>query len=131
MQPDGTWELRKEPELGAKLNGVASTSDDDDDLIEITKSGDSVKMGTPRVYGAPPIGVPSTAQSSSRSTPSTSSKRPASAVIDLTSSGDEEEPIRAPKRPFTGYPQQTQQATPFRMPPPPGPTHLPQSYPRP
>ena len=80
---------------------MASASDDDDDLVEITKSGDSVKMGTPRAYGtpigsvaqgsAPPSGPPKSTASSS------STKRPISAVIDLTSSGDEDdEPLARP-----------------------------------
>ena len=77
-----------------------ASDDDDDDLVEITKSGDSVTMSTPRAYGtpvgsvgqgsAPPSGPP-------KSTASSSGKRSISAVIDLTSSGDEdEEPLTRP-----------------------------------
>lgn len=114
IQPDGKWELNIRKENNSRNSGVASASDDDDDLVEITKSGDSVKMGTPRAYGtpfgsgsngsAPPSGPPKTTSSSS------STKR-SHAVIDLTSSGDEDdEPLaRQPKR------QQTNGHTP--MPP--------------
>jgi E3 SUMO-protein ligase PIAS1 len=116
IQPNGQWELHNKANT-SNLNGVASTSDDDDDdLIEITKSGDSVRMGAPRIFGTPINGPLSQyrEQSSSSTGPTspavrtlvtaaTSAKRPISAVIDLTSSGDEdEEPIdRAPKRQFS------------------------------
>ncbi|TVY28646.1 E3 SUMO-protein ligase [Lachnellula hyalina] len=102
IQPDGKWELNTRKEPNSRNSGVASASDDDDDLVEITKSGDSVKMGTPRAYGtplgsvtngsAPPSGPPKTTSSSS------STKRSISAVIDLTSSGDEDdEPLARPQ----------------------------------
>lgn len=113
IQPDGQWELHISDQ-SSKPNGVASTSDDDDDLVEVTKSGDSVRMGTPRPYGTPLSAKPpiSREQSTASSVPprsagSISSKRPRPAVIDLTSSGDEdEEPLaRAPKRQFSSYGQ--------------------------
>lgn len=108
IQPSGKWELHVRLEPTSKSNGVAS-SDDDDDLVEITKSGDCIQMSTPRTYGTPAAVVaPSTREASSssaapRSQGSTSAKRPIAAVIDLTSSGDEdEEPIaRQPKRQYT------------------------------
>ncbi|TVY45204.1 E3 SUMO-protein ligase, partial [Lachnellula occidentalis] len=101
IQPDGKWELNTRKENNSRNSGVASTSDDDDDLVEVTKSGDSVKMGTPRAYGtplgsatngsAPPSGPPKT-------TASGSIKRSISEVIDLTSSGDEDdEPLARPQ----------------------------------
>ena len=104
----------RQPEPTSKLNGVAS-SDDDDDLVEITKSGDSIRMGTPRAYGIPADGTtPSTHEALSSltaprstgtgmGTGTTSAKRPITAVIDLTSSGDEDdEPLaRQPKRQYT------------------------------
>ncbi|CAL3965913.1 hypothetical protein PZA11_002731 [Diplocarpon coronariae] len=108
IQPDGKWELndKKNEKMHApssRTNGVAS--DSDDDLIEITKEGGSVRMGAPQssklLNGI--SSHQSREQSSARdSTASTSSKRPISAVIDLTSSGDEDEiPIaRLPKRQF-------------------------------
>jgi len=111
VQPDGKWNIRKEPEQRGYQKGVASTSDDeDDDIVEITKSGDSVRMSTPRGFGqsSTPYREASTASSvPSRPPGSISGKRPISAVIDLTSSGDEDEPEdRAPKRQFSGYAQQ-------------------------
>jgi E3 SUMO-protein ligase PIAS1 len=109
IQPSGKWELHVRPEPTSKSNGVAS-SDDDDDLIEITKTGDSIRMSTPRTYGTP-SGAPassireaSSSSAAQRSQGSTSGKRPITAVIDLTSSGDEDdEPLaRQPKRQYTG-----------------------------
>ncbi|KUJ20160.1 uncharacterized protein LY89DRAFT_612304 [Mollisia scopiformis] len=114
IQPDGKWELhtRKEPATSARSGGPPS--DSDDDIVEITKSGDSIRMSAPRS-----IQTPGSMPPRSSATPSTSSgqpgssttnslgKRPIAAVIDLTSSGDEDdEPLaRAPKRPMTvnGY----------------------------
>ncbi|KAH7321470.1 PINIT domain-containing protein [Rhexocercosporidium sp. MPI-PUGE-AT-0058] len=115
IQPNGKWDLNEKKKDNVRQsrpsNGVAS--DSDDDLIEITKSGDSVRMGTPRIGPPIPISASSSRQSreqSSSSVPardsmgSISGKRTISAVIDLTSSGDEDdEPIaRQPKRQFTG-----------------------------
>lgn len=106
IQPNGKWELNVRPEPISKSNGVAS-SDDDDDLIEVTKSGDSIRMSTPRKYGTP-LAAQSIREASSSAAPrgqsSTSAKRPIAAVIDLTSSGDEEDerPLaRQPKRQYT------------------------------
>jgi E3 SUMO-protein ligase PIAS1 len=105
VQPDGKWELhtRKENQPISKQNGFASDSDDSD-IVEITKSGDSVTMSTHRASQTPVLGQLSRSSSivarpSGSMSGSTSGKRPA-AVIDLTSSGDEdEEPLaRAPKR---------------------------------
>lgn len=112
IQPDGKWELhtKKETSVPARTNGVAS--DSDDDLVEITKSGDSVRTSTPQMFKTPSSALAgrsreqSTASAPPTQSGSTSGKRPIAAVIDLTSSGDEdEEPIaRAPKRQLTnGY----------------------------
>ena len=103
IQPNGVWELHNKPNNTSRLNGVAS--DDDDDLIEITKSGDSVKMGTPRANGAE-TGTPISGQSQSREPSSSvaprsslSLKRPPPVMIDLTSSGDEDdEPYQPPAK---------------------------------
>lgn len=114
IQPDAKWELhtRKEPVNPSRSSGVAS--DSDDDLIEITKSGDSIRMSAPRSFKTP-VSMASQSREPSASsglprdppsTGSTSQKRTISAVIDLTSSGDEDdEPIaRPPKRPMiNGY----------------------------
>jgi E3 SUMO-protein ligase PIAS1 len=111
IQPDGKWELHSRAEQPSKSNGFAS-DDDDDDLIEVTKSGDSVRTSTPRTNGTPTGGPPQRPAESSfsgvpRSSGSTSGKRPISAVIDLTSSGDEDdEPLaRSAKRQYSSYGQ--------------------------
>ncbi|KAH6684160.1 PINIT domain-containing protein [Halenospora varia] len=126
IQPDGKWSLGIKNE-NSRLNGVASTSDDDDDLVEVTRSGDSVRMGTPQTYRTPvPTGNHLQRSVSTSSGPlrdpgsgSTNGKRPAP-VIDLTSSGDEDDaPLaRAPKRQHTnGY--SASSAAPVYRPPPP------------
>ncbi len=51
VQPDGKWELHVTPESArtARMNnGDGEASDSDDDLVEITKSGDTVLMGAPK-----------------------------------------------------------------------------------
>jgi E3 SUMO-protein ligase PIAS1 len=109
IQPDGRWELHTKREPTTKSSGFASS--DDDDLVEITQSGDSWRMGTPRSYSTPLGGPPQRVREQSppsaaqRSSGSISGKRPIAAVIDLTSSGDEDdEPLLpAPKRQFSGY----------------------------
>ncbi|KAF4634608.1 hypothetical protein G7Y89_g3509 [Cudoniella acicularis] len=108
IQPDGKWDLHEKKETNSGVKGVAS--DDDEDLVEVTKSGNSVRMGTPQTYRTPVGNQLQRSVSSSsghlRDSSSTSGKRPIAAVIDLTSSGDEdEEPLsRAPKRQQTnGY----------------------------
>lgn len=111
IQPDGKWELhiRKEPVNPSRSNGVGS--DSDDDLIEITKEGSSIRMSAPRSNYTPSSVPPrlSATPSTMLSQPSDpnsgsakSGKRPASAVIDLTSSGDEDDEPLA-KRPMNGY----------------------------
>lgn len=114
IQPDGQWELNDKKKENSRppprpSNGVAS--DSDDDLVEITKSGDSLRMGTPRVVPSLSTsgGYLSREQSSSSvptrdSMGSSSAKRPISAVIDLTETDDEDDgPIAPqPKRQFTG-----------------------------
>lgn len=131
IQPDSKWELhtRKEPVNPSRSSGVAS--DSDDDLIEITKSGDSIRMSAPRSFKTPVSMAsqqsrePSASSGPPRDPPntgSTSSKRTISAVIDLTSSGDEDdEPIaRPPKRPMTngyGTPSNVPTYRPAPMPP--------------
>ncbi|KAG9235504.1 PINIT domain-containing protein [Amylocarpus encephaloides] len=109
VQPNGQWEThtRAEP-TNSRTNGVPSDDDDDDDdLVEIVKSGDTFKMGTPRAYGTAQRSA-LVASGSPKDHGSASAKRPIAAVIDLTSSGDEDEkPLsrsRTPKRQQTnGY----------------------------
>ena len=106
IQPNGSWVLneKKENHTKSKQNGVASDSDDSD-LIEITKTGSSIRLTNHRTSQTP---ISAEASRSSSGPPrSTAGKRPIAAVIDLTSSGDEDdEPLRpAAKRQFqsNGY----------------------------
>ncbi len=110
IQPDGKWELnnrKEQPAPTSRMNGVAS--DSDDDIVEITQSGDSVRMSTPLAYKSPIVVPPLSREPPGppKSQGSASGKRPISAVIDLTSSGDEddESSVRALKRQFgtNGY----------------------------
>jgi E3 SUMO-protein ligase PIAS1 len=125
IQPDGKWDMnsRKEVLSDSRLNGMASESDDD--IVEITKSGTSVKMSGPRSYGTPAgqLSQPRDQLPSapSRDSSSASSKRPRAAVIDLTSSGDEDDqPLArppAPKRQQTSFGNPS--SVPAYRPPPP------------
>lgn len=104
IQPDGKWELHVKTEPSRKSNGFASS--DDDDLIEITELGETVKNSTPRSLGTPLGGPPQknpAPSSAPRGLGSTSAKRPIAMVIDLTSSGDEDDQplVRAPKRQYS------------------------------
>jgi E3 SUMO-protein ligase PIAS1 len=124
IQPDGKWELHSkgEPQSSSRLNGVAS--DSDDDLIEITKSGDNIRMGTPRASGTTTGGQPSTGLNGiSRETSAVSAKRPRPMVIDLTSSGDDDddEPlVRPTKRQYTSNSTGAPTNLPMYRPPPNG-----------
>jgi E3 SUMO-protein ligase PIAS1 len=108
LQPDGKWELNAKKENMNNSRSSRFDSDSDDDLIEVTKTGDSVRMGTPQILKTPANAVfgQSREVSLGSTTPmgSTSGKRPIGDVIDLTSSGDEDEPpqARPAKRPFHG-----------------------------
>ena len=129
VQPDGKWELNAKKETTSNSRSNRFSTDSDDDLVEITKTGDSVRMGTPQVFKTPAGALPARSrEQSSASLPprdqgSTSGKRPIAAVIDLTSSGDEEdEPLARPtKRQFNtvnGY--NTPSSVPAYRPPPNG-----------
>ncbi|KAH8821519.1 PINIT domain-containing protein [Xylogone sp. PMI_703] len=106
IEPEGQWKLYHKEQPSSNTNGFRSDDDDDDDdddLIEVTKTGQTIKDENFRSTNQ--IRTPSaapTVASREQSTPSrpTSGKRPIAAVIDLTSSGDEdEEPVsRPPKR---------------------------------
>lgn len=115
IEPNGTWKSHEKPKSEPQSNGRQGMSfaddDDDDDLVEVTKTGQAARLDTPLSYRTPnsaPM-VHSREQSTLSSGPaakgSSSGKRPISAVIDLTSSGDEDdEPLaRAAKRQFNGY----------------------------
>ena len=121
IQPNGEWTIIKEEDQSQSNNGSsraarASYDDDfDDDLIEVT---DVVARPTNGVSKTPSVVSPiatldisgnsppsSRAQSTTQSQPSAAQpqgkKRPASAVIDLTLSDEDEEPVRPMKRQST------------------------------
>lgn len=107
IEPNGVWSNNEKS--ASPLNGGPYSSDDD--LIEIKDSRVTAlkNPGTP-VLSMRSMGTPtSVSREVSASLPgpprlSTSAKRPASAVIDLTLSDDEdEEPVRPAKRQFTGF----------------------------
>ena len=99
VEPNGVWSRPTDSDA-ANPGGMTPTSDDDDDLIEITEPGLPAVKQEPgnQDLGLPNIALERTpAQSKSReaSTPSSairqsSKKRPVSQIIDLTESGDEE-----------------------------------------
>lgn len=109
IEPQGSWKSYERPK-DPSTNGRGGMSfadgddedDEDDDLVEIIQNGQP-RVETP-VYRTPSsIPMPNSREPSAASSVparAVSGKRPVSAVIDLTSSGDEdEEPIsRAPKR---------------------------------
>ena len=100
VQPNGKWDAnaKKAAALSSRSNGFSD--DSDDDLVEITKSGDSVRMGTPQVFKTPAASLagrsrePSSSSTAARG--AMNGKRTINAVIDLTSSGDEDEEPTAP-----------------------------------
>ncbi|KAJ5753835.1 uncharacterized protein N7511_007988 [Penicillium nucicola] len=115
VEPDGAWSGPSDSDTG-NLGGMTPASDDDDDLIEISEPGVPLVKQEP---GSASIALERTpAQSREASTPSSiarlsSKKRPASMVIDLTESGDEDDefPIPSPKRlaptlPSRSFPRQ-------------------------
>lgn len=106
VQPDGKWDVNAKKDIKSNHRPSGFSDESDDDLVEVTKSGDSIRMSTPRNISTPLGSLPGRPRdmSSSSSVPqmngSVSGKRTIGAVIDLTSSGDEdEEPIApTPKR---------------------------------
>ncbi|PQE08932.1 hypothetical protein CJF32_00002693 [Rutstroemia sp. NJR-2017a WRK4] len=124
VEPEGKWSLYSKPDPVSTRNGVASDSEDDD-LIVITRTNDKIHMSTPT--RPPPANgtlTPATrepsiasAYSSRPNGSSISGKRPLPEVIDLTSSGDEDDgpPVeRQPKRQMTGSYSSLPQPPPYR-----------------
>lgn len=106
VQPDGEWSTAERP--GGVTPGT-DDDDDDDDLIQISEPiVSAVKqeaLPTSIMLQRTPV------QSRETSTPSSaarmsSKKRPASQVIDLTASDEEEDdlPVHLPKRPALAFP---------------------------
>lgn len=111
IEPSGAWSTAAKTETpGNDRPSVDFDSDDDDELIELRedrvtalKNGGSVSASQPATPAISTPGSssfyrePSAAPSSIRRP---SSKRPASEVVDLTLSDDDEEPVRPVKRQY-------------------------------
>ncbi|KAH6893567.1 PINIT domain-containing protein [Thelonectria olida] len=115
IEPDGRWFVKNEEERrnefgsqGARQSHFDDDDDDDDDLEISEVNIISRRLETPRnasfSSSTPASGSRGPPSVGPRGIASTSAKRPAAAVIDLTlSSDDEDEPLqRAPKRQNTG-----------------------------
>ncbi|EGP84926.1 uncharacterized protein MYCGRDRAFT_23060, partial [Zymoseptoria tritici IPO323] len=135
IEPNGEWKVIKEeedvPQNGAssKANRASYDDDFDDDLIELsdeeTKPPNGLVkavqgIGTPGIFS--PSGAFNTPPLSSRgpsaapSLQSAGTKRPGSAIIDLTFSDDEDEPPRPAKRQTTSTHPNPPPGTSFRSP---------------
>jgi E3 SUMO-protein ligase PIAS1 len=109
IEPDGRWSQHSK--AASPNNNNTSFGSDDDELIEIKDSRISaLKMAStpvPSVGSArtPPMSSREASASVASTHASTSSKRPASQIIDLTLSDDDDDlPVSRPtKRQFTGY----------------------------
>ncbi|KAI5457881.1 PINIT domain-containing protein [Mariannaea sp. PMI_226] len=113
IEPDGRWFIKKSDEdekndYGSQEPDVDSLDDDDELEISQVNVLNNRHLETPKNSAfnssSPGSGSRATPSAGPRGTASTSAKRPAAAVIDLTlSSDDDEEPVeRAPKRQNTG-----------------------------
>ncbi|OBT48296.1 hypothetical protein VE00_01170 [Pseudogymnoascus sp. WSF 3629] len=120
IEPDGKWSTNTRTPSPSKGNQDFDI-EGDDDIIEIKDSKFlSIRNhSTPGTSAStPPTSLYSREPSTAMSAPRPSNKRPASSVIDLTLSDEDEEPIsRAPKRQSTaafGTTQVPHYATPGR-----------------
>jgi E3 SUMO-protein ligase PIAS1 len=109
IEPDGRWSQHSK--ASSPNNNNTSFGSDDEELIEIKDSRVSAlkTASTPVPYvgstRTPPMSSREASASAASTHASTSSKRPASQIIDLTLSDDDDDlPVsRPPKRQFTGY----------------------------
>lgn len=109
IEPDGRWSQHSK--AGSPSNKGASFGSDDEELIEIkdtrTAAIKMVNTQMPSVVSSrtPPMSSREASASVASTHASTSGKRPAAQVIDLTLSDDDDDPpvSRPPKRQFTGY----------------------------
>lgn len=106
IEPDGKWSINGSPAPQSNANR-SFDSEADDDIFEIKDSRflSLRNQSTPGTSAStPPTSLFSREPSTSMSASRPSNKRPASAVIDLTLSDDDDEPIsRAPKRQSMGF----------------------------
>lgn len=109
IEPDGRWS--QHGKASSPKNNDTSFGSDDEELIEIkdsrvyalkTASTPVPSVGSTRT---PPMSSREASASATSTYASTSSKRPASQIIDLTLSDDDDDlPVsRPPKRQYTGY----------------------------
>lgn len=117
IEPNGEWRVIKEEEDSQPRNGTKAARApydddfDDDDLIDITDEQikqpngavaavrASTNMPSPAFpMNTPPLSSRDVSRAPSMASTQVGSKRPASAVIDLTFSDDEDEPPRSAKR---------------------------------
>lgn len=99
MEPSGRW---SNPSDTAAAGGITPATDDNDDIIEI---GEPTSVGIKQEPPTPDRGLQRTPAfsleppKSSPANPSSSNKRPAAQVIDLTGSDDEDgSPVPAKRR---------------------------------
>jgi E3 SUMO-protein ligase PIAS1 len=104
IEPEGQWSKNAMPDTPGPSHGSASTADDDDDFVEVPNARLlSVKQESTPVTATPPNPFAissrtpplSSREESVASSAQRPNKRPASAVIDLTLSDDEDDAPRS------------------------------------
>lgn len=108
IEPEGQWSKTAVPDTPAPSNGSASTAEDEDDFLEIQDTRvSSMKQESTPVTATPPNPFAASTRTpplSSReqsvvSSAQRATKRPASAVIDLTLSDDDDDEAPRSKKP--------------------------------
>ncbi|KAH8836224.1 hypothetical protein RJ55_10044 [Drechmeria coniospora] len=102
IEPNGRWSQNTAQD--DHTGGRNGSSLDDDDLVELeTATGTGWRGETPKQATTPGVGTPASggrgdSTGAPRGIASTSVKRPAPAVIDLTGDSDDDEPIQRPRK---------------------------------
>ena len=101
IEPNGHWLLKSARDENPRAsNGTTFEDDDELEISEINIVGrrlETPKTNTP-IIGTPASGGRDSSASAPRGLSTTSAKRPAAAVIDLTLSSDDDEPIQRPRK---------------------------------
>ncbi|QLI68745.1 E3 SUMO-protein ligase pli1 [Metarhizium brunneum] len=101
IEPNGHWLTKASRDENPKSSNDPAFDDDDElEISEINIVGrrlETPKTITP-ITGTPASGGRDSSASAPRSVPPNSAKRPATAVIDLTLSSDDEEPLEKPRK---------------------------------
>lgn len=105
IEPKGRWFIKSsQEERPGYSNGSSFDDDDDDDDVEISEISvvGGHRLETPK-QPTPTTGTPISSGRDGiigalRAISTTSAKRPASAVIDLTLSSDDDEPVQRPTK---------------------------------